>query len=82
MTFMAETIVRSSLLLSIGFAALWILRGQSASLRHWVLAMSLMVATAMPALNTLLPAWSLALPGAMAVTSEDRPAGVVETATE
>ena len=51
-----DTIVRSSILLAVGLAALWLLRKQPAALRHWVLAAALAIAAAQPVMNQIIPA--------------------------
>ena len=60
MSFVFETVVRSSLVLAIGLAVLSALRNRSAGLRHWVLMATLALAAAQPAINRLIPAWNIA----------------------
>lgn len=59
MTTVALLIVKASLVLAVAFAATSLLRRQSAALRHWILAVGLFCAAAMPALQWLTPAWTL-----------------------
>src|SRR5688572_8513842 len=64
MNLLLESAVKASVLLFIALAALFLLRRQSAALRHWLLAVSLLFAAAQPALTLLLPTWSIAVPPA------------------
>jgi beta-lactamase regulating signal transducer with metallopeptidase domain len=59
MIVLLEATVKSSLVLLIGFAALALLRRRSASLRHWVLAVTLTLAAVQPMLGLMLPSWAL-----------------------
>ena len=59
MTTVALLIVKASLVLGVALAATSLLRRQSAALRHWILAVGLLCAAAMPALQWLTPAWTL-----------------------
>jgi TonB family protein len=59
MTTVALLIVKASLVLAVAFAATSVLRRQSAALRHWILAVGLLCAAVMPALQWLTPAWTL-----------------------
>jgi len=60
MTFALDTVLRSSLVLAMGFAIAIGLRRQPASLRHWILAASILAAAAQPAMTRLLPSWTIA----------------------
>ncbi len=59
MTPILEMVLRSSLVLLIGFAVLSLLRKQPSALRHWVLLAALSLAAAQPALNWVVPAWTI-----------------------
>ena len=59
MSFVLETVLRSSMVLTIGFAALAALKHQPAALRHWVLMATLAMAAAQPAINRIIPAWNI-----------------------
>jgi TonB family protein len=59
-----DLLVRSSVVLAAGFGALWMLRGQSAALRHWTLAFVILLAAAQPIIREALPQWHVVrLPG-------------------
>ncbi|MBY0494565.1 MAG: hypothetical protein K2Y23_10140 [Cyanobacteria bacterium] len=51
-----EMMLRSSLVMAVGLAGLWLLRRQPAAFRHWVLAAALVLAAAQPLLNSIAPA--------------------------
>lgn len=57
MTFELATIVRSSLVLAIGFAMVASLRHQNAALRHAMLAIAIVLAALQPVGNRLMPSW-------------------------
>ena len=59
MTFIFEMIVRSSLVVACGLCALWLLRRQPAALRHWIVAGTLALAAAQPALHSAMPSWQM-----------------------
>ena len=59
MSFVLESVLRSSLVLAIGLAALALLRHKPAALRHWVLMATLVLAAAQPAMNRIVPAWRI-----------------------
>ena len=59
MTMVLDTVLRSSLVLSIGFAIAVGLRRQPASLRHWILAASIILAAVQPAMTRMLPSWTI-----------------------
>ena len=54
-----DTVLRSSLVLSIGFAIAAGLRRQPAALRHWVLAATIALAAGQPAITRLLPSLTI-----------------------
>jgi hypothetical protein len=55
MSLAVDTIIRSSILLAVGLAALWLLRKQPAALRHWVLAAALAIAATQPVMKQIVP---------------------------
>ena len=59
MSVAVEMILRSSLVVGVGLSAVLLLRSQPAAVRHWVLAATLVLAGAQPALNSVAPAWSV-----------------------
>ena len=59
MSFVLESVLRSSLLLAIGLTGLALLRHKPAALRHWVLMATLVLAAAQPAINRIVPAWKI-----------------------
>jgi TonB family protein len=56
MSLLVDVIVRSSLVLAVGLAAVWMLRRQPAALRHWILAGTLALAAAQPVISQIIPA--------------------------
>jgi len=64
MIFVAEHSVRISLLVAAVLAAVALLRSSSAALRHWLLAVALTAAAAMPLLTIVVPSWRLTVPRA------------------
>lgn len=56
MSFAFEMVLRSSLILAIGLAALSLIRNQPAALRHWMLLATMGLAGAQPAMNRIVPA--------------------------
>jgi TonB family protein len=59
MNLILETILRSSLVVTIGLAAVYAFRRQPAAFRHWILAAALALAAAQPAINLALPSWQV-----------------------
>jgi TonB family protein len=59
-----EMMVCSSLVMAFGLAACWWCRRQPAALRHGILAGTMMLAAAQPAIHALLPAWQVPAPAA------------------
>lgn len=80
MSFVFETVLRSSLVLAIGLAALSLIRKQPAALRHWLLRATLVLAAAQPAMNRIIPAWNIASPGGHEAAVENLPAAQTEVA--
>lgn len=82
MTFVLDTVLRSSLVLTVGFAIMIGLRRQPAALRHWVLAASIVLAACQPAITRALPSWTIA-PSWIGSFEEASPAApaVAETTT-
>jgi beta-lactamase regulating signal transducer with metallopeptidase domain len=68
-----DTVLRSSLVLTIGFAIAVGLTRQPAALRHWILAASIVLAAGQPAITRLLPSWTIA-PSLMSSLEEVVPA--------
>ena len=62
MIFIAEHSVRISLLVAAALAAVALLQSGSAALRHWLLAVALAGAAAMPILSVVAPSWHVAVP--------------------
>jgi TonB family protein len=56
---MVDALLRSAVLLAIGFGAVRLLRPQSAALRHWVMAIAIGLAAAQPAIRIAVPQWQL-----------------------
>jgi TonB family protein len=77
MTPVIDTIIRSSILLAVGLAALWLLRKQPAALRHWMLAAALAIAVTQPVMKQIMPA--LPMPSVARAPEAITPEPVVET---
>jgi TonB family protein len=78
MSFVVETVLRSSLVLAAGFAAVALLRKQPASLRHWALMATLALAAAQPAIHGFMPAWHIVASG----WTQPQPEGTAAASTE
>ena len=78
MSFIVETILRSSAVVAFGLAVAFALRRQPASLRHWILAASLALAAAQPAINLVVPAWRVSV-STVTVIPEPLAESTVET---
>src|SRR3954464_4500621 len=59
--FLIVTSFKTTCILALMFVGLWLLRHSSASLRHWLLNISLMAVLVLPIFTLLMPAWSLAI---------------------
>src|SRR5206468_2094646 len=59
MILFADIVVKVSLLVGAALAVMPLLRSRSAALRHWVLAVALVCAVAMPLLTIVAPAWHI-----------------------
>jgi beta-lactamase regulating signal transducer with metallopeptidase domain len=81
--FLLNTTIKISLIVFVALAALVLLRGRSAAVRHFVLAVALACAAATPALRLVAPAWQ-ATAGTWLTASRavliDRPLAVLEEA--
>jgi TonB family protein len=75
MSYAIELVLRSSCVLATGWAICWLLRKQPAAFRHWLLAITVALAAALPVINVALPAVELP---AMGWTKEIKPAPTVE----
>jgi TonB family protein len=71
MDLMALTL-KASLVLALGMVAAWALRSRSAAVRHWIMALVVVCAAAIPVIGRLAPSWSL--PTFSGPASERRPA--------
>jgi hypothetical protein len=77
MSMVLDTVIRSSILLAVGLAALWLLRRQPAALRHWVLAATLAIAATQPVMKQIIPA--LPMPSIISASASIAPQPAVET---
>lgn len=59
MTYLADALIRSSVVLLAGFAAVYVLRRRSSALRHWTLTVTIAAAAIAAPLSWLLPDWSV-----------------------
>jgi hypothetical protein len=57
--------MKISFIVLLGLAATAVLRRRSAAVRHWMLAMAIVCAAATPALELIVPAWSVASFGSL-----------------
>jgi len=64
MTLLLSVSIKVGLLMLMALAANVLLRRGSAAMRHWVLATTMLCCLCVPAVEALLPAWSIPLPGA------------------
>jgi beta-lactamase regulating signal transducer with metallopeptidase domain len=74
MTAFMELTVKATLILGVGLLALFALQRRSAAVRHWILASTLVCATAAPMVGLLTPSWSMAaanLPASRTGTAVD-----------
>jgi len=91
MTALPLLVVKASLVLAVALAVTLLLRRRSAALRHWLLAVGLASAAAMPALEWLAPNWTLpdswspsyavSFPAATLATPDATPADMVTDVT-
>jgi len=72
-----DAVIRSSIVLAIGLAAVWMLRKQPASLRHWALAAAIVLAVAQPVITLIVP--TLRIPAIRWTSEETVAEPVVET---
>ena len=68
---LVNSTIKISLVILVALAAMALMRNRSAALRHWVLAVAVGCAAAMPALDAILPAWSLQQPGSIRATAKN-----------
>ena len=72
-----DAVIRSSIVLTIGLAAVWMLRKQPASLRHWALAAAIALAVTQPVITLIVP--TLQIPAIRWTSEETVAEPVVET---
>jgi len=68
MTLLADSAVKSALLVLLALAGSAALRRRSAAARHWVLAVGIACATVAPFAGLIVPSWSIGLPATASVT--------------
>ena len=71
MNFFFDMMLRSSLVMTLAFAGLWLLRRQPAAFRHWLLAAALALSAAQPIIKWAAPAWRM--PAAVTAVEIDGP---------
>src|SRR6266487_5634794 len=59
MTMFVQSALQVSAVVLLALAAASLMRNRSAALRHWILAIGLVSAFAMPALQTIVPRWDV-----------------------
>jgi TonB family protein len=75
MTPLADALIRSTLVLAAGIAAVSVLRNRSSALRHWILAVTIASAALAAPLAWMLPAWqATAVPAPSALVFDAAPA--------
>jgi beta-lactamase regulating signal transducer with metallopeptidase domain len=87
MTLLATAALDVTIVLALALAVVTVLRGRSATLRHWILATALLCAAAVPLLEAALPAWPFPAPwwlsptaeSTLTLTSAPLPAGPIVT---
>ena len=75
--------IKVSIVAAVALCAAWFLRGRSAAIRHWVLAIAVVCAVAMPLLQFVVPAWHLrtvADGGGVLATIQDAPVAPTDAA--
>jgi len=80
MTFLADSALKSSLLLGAALALLPLLRRTSAALRHWIFAAALACVAPMPLLTVIAPSWQLPMAAASMVRTAPPFSGLVTVA--
>src|SRR5690349_1847328 len=61
MNLLIDNTVRITLIILIGLVARLMLRGRSAAVRHWVLAVSILCAASAPMLGVVAPVWEISI---------------------
>ena len=79
MTYLADALIRSTVVLAAGLAAVFVLRSRSSALRHWILAATMAAAAVAAPLSWLLPDWAAAAVPAPAVLIFEAPPATVAT---
>src|SRR5690348_7913597 len=59
--FLVVASLKTACILLVTFGGLWLMRQASASLRHWLLNISMIAALVLPVFTWLMPSWSLAI---------------------
>jgi TonB family protein len=79
MTLLLDHAVKATLVTCVALLATLLLRRRSAAARHWVLAVGMACALAMPPLTLVVPAWTIRLPAAAPVAPRDDASAVTAT---
>jgi beta-lactamase regulating signal transducer with metallopeptidase domain len=82
MSFAIEMILRSSLVLAVGLAAVVMLARHPAALRHWILTATLALAAAQPLMNRVVPQWRIPALTWNTTATDPVATGLVETSVE
>lgn len=77
MNFVLATVIDVTVILAAALSGAWLLRRRSAALRHAVLAAGIVTAMLAPALEALLPQWTVLAPAAPAATLQAAPVSFV-----
>jgi TonB family protein len=81
MSILIATSLKISIVIAIGLTAAALLRRRSAAVRHWILAMTIVCAAALPVLGAYVPSWGIDLSPAPPAAANKAPA-LVEGASE
>ena len=80
MSYLADALIRSTVVLLVGLAAVFVLRHRSSALRHWILTATIAAAAMAAPLSWLLPDWpAAAVPAPGVLVFEAPPAAVATT---
>lgn len=79
MSVLLDNTLKVSLILAVALGAGCFLRGRSAALRHWVLAVAICCAAAFPLLGLIAPSWRIAIGAASGSSQVSQTSSVVTT---
>ncbi|HET9132382.1 MAG TPA: hypothetical protein VFO86_15610, partial [Terriglobia bacterium] len=62
MIFLLNGVIQTTVILTVALLAVYLLRGNSASVRHFVLSAGILFAAVVPGLSLMMPSWNYVLP--------------------